>query len=310
MVPYSMLIAVFSYNRGRYLYNVINSIERNLGNIHPLRIYDDNSECRTTRRVLSAFATKYKVTKPSGKSLATLALDGKRSLGGLSVNLQQAYEDAQIEGVDYLLAIQDDMQVVRALDAEFFEVCDRILEDPQVVQIKPKFISGKPTRESPLGLHESGLAYFPRHRNRISPTGLSSIRRLQDRRWSFLRGHGENEALAEELNIYHVIHRDPFLAHLPWPAPHRKRYFRLYSMDKPSPRLALFANEQFYPLKDLGDDEVRALKERPIDTLPYEMDWLKVRGSRPPVPWTRYVVPLRKRVRRCGASLFYNQGDR
>src|SRR5690606_38958042 len=85
--------------------------------------------------------------------------------GGLYSNMNLALEISEREGVDEVLFLQDDMQLVRRIsDRETLEISTFFSENPRVIQLQTCFIgqakimSG--TSISQFEIDRSGFAYF------------------------------------------------------------------------------------------------------------------------------------------------------
>jgi glycosyltransferase involved in cell wall biosynthesis len=125
----TLTIAVFSYNRGNYLRNCLDSIARNAPGI-VVRIYDDASDDPETLGVLADHA-----------ALLAFGSRGQRSKhGGLYGNMQSALDDCT---TDHLLFLQDDMQIVRLIGPADMQVIDALFHaDPSRAFICPTFMKG------------------------------------------------------------------------------------------------------------------------------------------------------------------------
>jgi glycosyltransferase involved in cell wall biosynthesis len=94
-----LTVAVFSYNRGGYLRNCVESIRRNLP-FAEVKVYDDNSTDPETVAVLHSLGLP--VLRPEG------SVTGRH--GGLYANMNRALDEA---GTGLILFLQEDMQLVR-----------------------------------------------------------------------------------------------------------------------------------------------------------------------------------------------------
>ena len=97
-------IAIFSYNRGPYLRNCIESVQRHCPGI-PFTVYDDGSDQPDLVDYLKSLGA-------SVRHMQTATADRH---GGFYTNMQAALDEAQ---ADALLLLQDDVQVVRDITAQ------------------------------------------------------------------------------------------------------------------------------------------------------------------------------------------------
>lgn len=144
----TLTVAVFSFKRGDYLQNCLASIARNLPDV-TLRIYDDGSDDAETLKVLHMY-----------EDYLGFGRGGLRSKhGGLYGNMQTALDECE---TDYLLFLQDDMQIVRAVSPADIAVIDMLfLDDPLRAFICPVFLkdSQRVDFDRLLTLRADGLAF-------------------------------------------------------------------------------------------------------------------------------------------------------
>ena len=100
--PAAMDVAVFSYNRGRYLAHSVASVRRNMPMAN-LKVYDDQSDDPETCAYLETLGDAVYV-REGGETAR---------LGGLYANMQSAVDRCEAE---FVMFLQDDMQIVRAVD--------------------------------------------------------------------------------------------------------------------------------------------------------------------------------------------------
>ena len=122
-----LTVAVFSYNRGAYLEFCLASLARNLPHAQVV-VYDDLSDDPATKAVLAGL--KVRLVQPSAVARA--------QHGGLYVNMARAL--AEVE-TDYLLFLQDDMQIVRRVhDQDFADIAAIFDADPDCGLVSPLFM--------------------------------------------------------------------------------------------------------------------------------------------------------------------------
>jgi GT2 family glycosyltransferase len=121
-------IAIFSYNRGAYLKNCVDSLQRNMPGIC-WTVYDDGSdEPETVAYLLSL-----------GERVLHMKSAGEDRHGGYYNNMQAALDGSQ---ADYLLMLQDDLQVVRPFAQKDLLGIDQIFNKDRMVFISPVFLKG------------------------------------------------------------------------------------------------------------------------------------------------------------------------
>jgi glycosyltransferase involved in cell wall biosynthesis len=107
-------IAVLSYNRPDYLKNAVDSVLRHMPGAR-LRIYDDCSDAPDMLAYLSSL----------GEIVVRREVASHDRHGGLYANMNRALHDAERP---FLMMMQDDMQVVRAFDANDLATLDRLFD--------------------------------------------------------------------------------------------------------------------------------------------------------------------------------------
>ncbi|MHC0052812.1 glycosyltransferase [Actibacterium sp. D379-3] len=122
-------VAIFSYNRGAYVANCLASVRRNLPGAR-VRVYDDGSDAPETLAYLDTLGDL--VIRPDRARAARL--------GGLYGNMQAALDAAEGE---FLLFLQDDVQVVRAVTAEELDALRGWFDaHPDAAFVSPVFLKG------------------------------------------------------------------------------------------------------------------------------------------------------------------------
>lgn len=123
-------VAIFSFNRGQYLRNCIESIERNMP-AATYRVFDDNSDDPATCAYLQTLGPR--VVRNTEK------ITGRH--GGFYRNMQAALDHATS---DYLLLLQEDMQVVRQVTSEDIARIRIVFEHfERAALLSPVFLKGR-----------------------------------------------------------------------------------------------------------------------------------------------------------------------
>jgi len=254
----STLVAVMSFNRGEYLLNCISSLERHLVRAK-IVVFDDCSRDPNTRRILSGLSRKCEIVVRQ-----TPVSDG--SLGGLYVNMNRAMEVAFERGLNYVLFVQDDQQVVRSVDERLTaEIRAIFRHDSAIAHIHPTFVKGyTAVQEIRQFSVVDDLCYlWPDGSD--GDTGLVDLRRMKAAgfRYSNHAYISKSDALARGLKL--AVLRNPFLMYTPWPQTIRPLGWK-------GRALAAInhwgVNAGCNPFCDMDAAAVRRLLERPIGELP------------------------------------------
>lgn len=261
-----MFVAVFSYNRGNYLSNCIESIEKHI-NPKELIIYDDHSTCIRTQETLDSLRENYNIISDS--------YDSKDNIRkGLYTNMNQAVEYAIDNSYDYILMIQDDMQVVRNWNSTFTKEVENIFSSNQsIVQIVPVFFksSNRNIDSKRLIINEENNYYMNRYIPGVSDVGIIKLNKIKLKRWKF--GDNEPQNMKETVNFgwKSVKMKNPIFMYTPWP-----ETFRAGSvLDKILLQITeKVYNTGFYPYQSMSRKSIDSLINRPIDKFPYAEDYL------------------------------------
>ena len=122
-------IAIFSYNRGPYLRNCIESVQRHCPNV-PFTVYDDGSDHPELVDYL----------KTLGSAVRHMQTATAERHGGFYANMQAALDETQAEA---LLLLQDDVQVVRDIATEDVDSWQTYWASyPECAFLSPVFMKG------------------------------------------------------------------------------------------------------------------------------------------------------------------------
>lgn len=273
---------VFSFNRGAELRNCINSIERNLPGAS-IDIYDDGSDDPETVTALSRFQGSHNVVIRRESS--------SHKHGGLYANMQCALDAACQQSEKFCCFIQDDMQIVRPVDARDISAIETYFQArPSSAFLSPNFAKGRP-RDLPKETHffdEVAGAYIAKPRKQSAGIYYADVFiaqpvQLNASGWKFQDGEPQNELQAKALYAEMGALFAPFAMWLPYGTAYRGK----------RKTLALKLAERirrcgFYPFQDMGEDAVNKLRSRAADELPTAESYLSLEGGLMPKPWIYY----------------------
>ena len=261
----NLCVAVFSFNRGAWLSNALSSLSllTNVIDDGAVQVHDDDSDDPETRAVLAALPAAMRRGEP---------MAGRERHGGLYARMQAALDAAPAGSL--ILFLQDDTQVVRALDATDIDTLTQAFSrHPDLAFVSASFIRGRRQRRFRRSFDAAGAGLFLSRRGRDGPRNCYSdvvighVDRLRAAGWCFAHSERANAEQAARLFGPMAVLATPFVAWLP-EAPffrHRKRPLvaRLFS---PRPPAA------FHPLTA---DQVARLRARPPQEPALAEDWLR-----------------------------------
>lgn len=268
MTSENIRVFVFSYNRGRYLKNCLDSLKRNAQE-YPVTVIDDGSE---DPDVWDALHDRRDVI-----DVVVNDVSGNSYLGGLYRNMQyavDAYRDTTMA-----LFIQDDQQVLRPLtkrDEERWETF--FFANPDAHEIITTF----PKKDSIAdtdGLIVDGIndLYWrdPEKSNRafFTATGVLNIEKMRQDGWRFLPTEGENNIQAKELGYKLAMSPYPLMMWLP-----NAKSSKFRKKGIPHKFAEWYRKAGFYPYEQIGQETLNWLEKRPIHEIPYAQDVLKPAG--------------------------------
>ena len=273
MAP-KIYIAVYCYNRPGVLRNCLDSL-REMAPDTTVEIFDDQSTNPKVAPVLEA--SEYRVHYGQG---------GKGRHGGLYRNMQKAYEIAREGGYEYLINMQDDMQMVRPLDAAvvaeyqaYFERVENLCE----IDIRFQRQESNEKLDRDLDCYwspepERGFGFF-------TDVGMFHIGRLAERDWKFdLFGNSlvpdevDLNKRAAELDMRRLMPLTPITAHVPFPD--------LYRNGIRLPRLSGLTGK-IYRFDYMTPEECTAMDARDISVQPKFRDFLTISNL---TAWDRWLM--------------------
>jgi len=207
-------IYIFSFNRGPFLRNCLDSIRR-FAPACPVAVVDDDSTDGKTREILAHLRTEIPVIQPN--------LRKENRHGGLYANMQTALNKATPGRK--ILFIQDDMMLVRSVrDADIDYIDAFFTQFPRAAFLNPVFLKGKRRKRDYriTQLQESFPVYFRHYPDKKNHRGISyadaviaDVDRLRSVNWTFSGGEvGNAEAAFSHFGkMGFMVH--PFIMFLP-----------------------------------------------------------------------------------------------
>lgn len=217
-------VAIFSYNRGKYLRNCVESVHQNMPGVK-ITVFDDDSDEKETVAYLNTL----------GEMVVTSRESSTSRHGNLYNNMQTALISAKSR---YLLFLQDDTQVVRAVSGADLKNIRTAFNDRDVAFLRPQlmkqFSYGK-FRYS-MTADAKMRAYVPNSEfleatfgNSYCDLVLGDVARLRKARWQFSDGERANQIQAQSKFKYMPFMADGFVFYCPEVPSYRNRKLFLAS---------------------------------------------------------------------------------
>jgi glycosyltransferase involved in cell wall biosynthesis len=269
---------IFSFNRGRFLENCVQSIEHCMEGPE-IVVFDDRSDDPETLRTLESLGKRHK--------LVTSAKINPIKHGGLYSNMQSALD--MLQDRELLGFLQDDTQIVRAVtQAEIRNLADIFSDTPDLGFLHPCFIRGFEQQRRPVTMLPGPDANLYYRKNMGQSAGvhysdllITSPARLLRRGWRFLQSEPENDRQARALFGPMAYTRFPFAMWLPEVPAFRgkKKSWTLRVAERRK-------NCGFYPFRIWSEEESRNFMHRSANDLPVAERYLSCIAHEPPKPWT------------------------
>lgn len=266
-------IYVFSYNRGRFLDNCLQSVAQCAPG-WPMTVIDDRSRDPSTRSVLERVGQTTHVVHAGEAGLQ------EAKTGGLYNNMNYALSDAASQGYRYALFIQDDMQLVRKLTDEDVQAFGAYFDaNPRSHQLQTCFMKAMfaSRDDADTVVDESRTAYIRSSKPQgfgtfaaFSAVGLFSVERCIESFGAFLPGEHRNNDRAVALSLYMGLSAYPFMMWLPYPESHRGRRRSI-----PLQLVETLGGGGYHPYELMTDAAVRSLRDRAVTERPYAEHWLR-----------------------------------
>ncbi|TQE99417.1 MAG: glycosyltransferase [Spiribacter salinus] len=294
-----MEIFVFSYNRGRYLRNCLESIVRHAPGT-AVTIYDDASDDPEVLRVLDDYRQHCRIESNDNPQRG-------HYVGGLYANMNRALAEAN---TDVALFIQEDMQLTRDITDTDIDYLHRFFDTyPDAVELHTGFLKGRQRtkKKEAIEIDRAVPVYFrsPTGKGSIyfSAVGVLNVGRLNRDGYTFSAYEADNDRRIGERYHRMGISPYPWMMWLPFSEASKFRSKGLMQ------RYAEWrTGAGFYPYRSMNAEETRALFDRDVAELPYAEDWLDPVGMNMTPPWnfsdaakfvplTRKLLKFRKRLR-------------
>lgn len=287
-----MEVFIFSYNRGKFLQNCVDSLLRHTQDCR-ICIVDDHSTCPDTRAYLSKL--------PAGVELMTSQAREKARHGGLYNNMQLALDSAADDAIVFF--IQDDMQVVRDIDDQDMAYIDGFFQTyPHAAFLHPMFLRGrrnrrdrritKPASDYPVYFREQPEKKSQRDLSYVDGV-IAHAGRLKAANWHFVEGEAANANQAAPLFGKMGIWPHPVAMFLPEVPVYRgKHKTRAVSLAEK------WAGTDPKHFQSMNASEVDAMRNRDLSILPVAEDF--IRCSKPvKLPFHYSVVNVYPLLRVC-----------
>jgi glycosyltransferase involved in cell wall biosynthesis len=260
-------IAIFSYNRGAYLENCVRSVLRNMPGV-AFKVYDDGSDDPITVAYL----------KSLGDQVAHMKSASDDRHGGYYNNMQVALETCK---ADYLLMLQDDLQIVRPFQAQDLMHIHTIFESgPRVAFISPLFMKGsKRAYFQQRYQADDALRCYrwladPQETNKVpqkyADIALLHVNRLREGQWQFASSENDNGVLANTLWDDMVQFAEPWIFYVPEEPAYRGRVLTWGAK-----LAASMAGNQVKAFRDLSLQETLDFAKRPLSAYPFAEDFVQ-----------------------------------
>ncbi|MCH8492849.1 MAG: glycosyltransferase family 2 protein [Idiomarina sp.] len=261
-----LLVFIFSYNRGDFLRNCVDSVLRHIPGAL-ITVIDDHSNDTDTQHYLANL--------PSGVRLHQPEQHEHARHGGLYNNMQAALELANAaqgntaDATELALFLQDDMQVVRDVSADDWQNIHGFYQQyPNAAFLNPLFLKGaRKARDVRITrLAADYPVYFRHYPAKANPRGISyadamilHIPRLIKAQWQFIQGETENAEQAQRLfgKMGFMLH--PFAMFLP-----EVPVFRGKQKTKAVKRAEALGGTTPNRFNSMSENEVEALKARDV----------------------------------------------
>lgn len=254
-----VLIAIFSFNMGPALENCLGYLDKFAGGFDKVLI-DDNSTDECTLSVIEKW-------RPHLKEVFSIKDDKEgRRHGNLYANIQKMIDYATDHGFKYLLAVQDDTQLVRMLDDSILQEYAQIFQsDTTVIQITPVFLKG----DLKYRIVPEVGGYSNLQQVAYADIGVLDLTRFRESGWRLVEGERVNQAALIERGYKRVYPFRPVVTQIPFPNRFRNGKLK---------RSLLVWRRGTYGYHAMTAQEIEQMDRRPLEDFPFYRRFLRVRN--------------------------------
>jgi hypothetical protein len=266
---------VFSYNRGKFLNNCIESIERNYQDSN-ITVVDDCSDDIETLSYINDLNQKYRVVTPFSKN------EKNTKYGNLYKNKNWSINDAKDKSFKQVMLVSEDTQFVRPFTNMFFKDLNLFFNSiGNSFQVFPFFIAKvfsmneTPIQNNLLLLKDSNFFIHntetEKHQNFIfSDFGIIQVERFFDLFEKFEDDELDSITKCKQRGLKLGLYSYPLCSLLPF-----NNYYRIKNNNnKLTNLLNKIAKTGFYPYESMTDNQVNSLLKKPNNVIAFAEDWL------------------------------------
>ncbi len=271
-----MIFCVFSFNRGQFLQNCIQSLESGAAHSRII-VFDDDSDDPETIDILQDIKARHTLVQPGHSS--------QHHLGGLYGNMQSALEYCRDE--ELVCYLQDDTQLVRPLTDDDISIINEAFNRlPRLGFLHQCFIKGiNRTRDAQYNYDQDSKLYFRAPTKRSAGRFFSALLimkpdRLAQSGWRFKSSEPKNNQQAENLFQPMGYLFSPFAMWLPEVPAYRGKTKTL--------GLKLAERKRgcgYFPFREMTAREIKTMNDRPSSEIPFAEDFLNCIPKSPKKPW-------------------------
>lgn len=266
---------MFSFNRGEFLENCLESVKKCATN-YKVFLIDDNSDDAYTKRVIERHFSTFEQLDPCQDS-------SEFKTGGLYANMRFALSYTKDKNIRYALFLQDDMQLVRTIRPEDIYLADQYFNaTPNSAELHTCFMKRFFYAKDSLHtrLNRNSTAYIRGDSfegfSGFSAVGLFHVERFFKLFGDLRQGEYINNAFARENSIKMGFSAYPFMMWLPYPISHRGKERNI-----PLQLIERLGGCGFYPYSIFEKNKTEEFLTRDITQFPLAENWLSPKNDAP-----------------------------
>jgi glycosyltransferase involved in cell wall biosynthesis len=230
-------------------------------------VYDDGSDESSTLSYLHRLGNQVRHMKSASNDRH----------GGYYSNMQHALSACQ---ADYLLMLQDDLQIVRPFDVHDLKKLHHIFEaNPDLAFISPLFMKGSKRAyfqqryQADQNLRCYRWLADPNESNKVpqkyADIALLHVDRLRAKGWQFAASEADNGLLADQLWPDMIQAAEPWIFYVPEEPAYRGRVLTFGAK-----LAAKMAGNEVKTFRDMSPHESLAFAQRPLSVYPFAEDFI------------------------------------